>query len=138
MKAGERNKLMLLQILRSLFGEGVVTEHRFHPTRMWRFDYAVPRIKLAVEYHGHAGFVGGKVSGHSTIKGLSNDCQKLNEAQRLGWRVLAFTAWHFREADRKKHKLTAPLEAIEVMVGDSCATRAGARGVQTSEQGNLL
>jgi uncharacterized membrane protein YsdA (DUF1294 family) len=112
MKAGQENKLQLLQILQSVFGEGVVMEYRFHELRKWRFDYAVPEVKLAVEYHGHAGFIGGKVSGHSTIKGLTNDCEKLNEATNMGWRVLLFTALHFREAERQKHKLTAPLETI--------------------------
>lgn len=127
MKAGERNKLVLLQLLRAAFGDELVTEHRFHPVRMWRFDYAVPSIKLAVEYHGHAGFVGGKASGHSTIKGLSNDCEKANEAQRLGWRVLAFTAWHFRAVDRRKHKLTEPAAAIQAAAGMNDRQR-GERG----------
>ena len=121
MSAGQANKDSLLMILRSMFAPGdVIAEHRFHPVRRWRFDYAIPHIMLAVEYHGHSGFVGGKVSGHSTIKGLTNDCQKLNSAQLAGWTVLAFTALHFDAKGREKHKLTSPMESINaaaVMLG---------------------
>jgi hypothetical protein len=107
MKPGEINKLALRQTLETIFGsERVELEYRFHPVRRWRFDYAVPEIRLAVEYHGHAGFVGKGASGHSTIKGLTNDCEKINSAIAAGWRVLAFTALHFKFTDRSKHNLT--------------------------------
>ena len=113
MKPGELNKLVIRQTLETIFGAGMVdTEYRFHPVRRWRFDYAIPEIKLAVEYHGHAGFIGGKVSGHSSIKGLTNDCEKMNSAIAAGWRVLAFTALHFKYQDRIKHNLTGPQETI--------------------------
>ncbi len=103
-------------ILRSL-GLEYAEEHRFHPVRMWRFDLAVPSIKMAIEYHGHSGFVGKTgASGHSSIKGLTNDCQKMSEAQILGWRVLAFTALHFRESERVAHKLKSPIAMITDMV----------------------
>ena len=118
MKPGEMNKLQILSTLQRMFGhENVVCEHRFAaPLRQWRFDYAIPEAMLAVEYHGHAGFVGGGASGHSTIKGLTNDCEKMNVAQSMGWKVLAFTALHFRYEGREKHKLkdveTAIMAAI--------------------------
>lgn len=116
MKAGERNKMQLWQILRSVFGEEVVMEHRFHPTRRWRFDFAVPGRKLAVEYNGHGHTGRGHIGRHATITGMSGDCEKLNEAQRLGWTVLQFTALHFQAKDRAKHKLTAPIETIRAGV----------------------
>ena len=108
MKPGELNKLTIKETLETIFGsERVEAEWKFHPVRRWRFDYAVPEIKLAVEYHGHAGFVGkGGSSGHSSIKGLTNDCEKMNQAIAQGWRVLAFTALHFRHDGRMKHNLT--------------------------------
>ena len=80
-------------------------EYRFHPVRRWRFDYAIPSAKLAIEYQGHAGFVRAGASGHSTIKGLTNDCEKFNQAIVHGWRVISFTALHFRDSERTKHKL---------------------------------
>jgi len=113
MKPGEENKLQILAYLQTLFGEDMVkTEFVFHPVRKWRFDYAIPEIKLAVEYHGHAGFLRPGASGHSTIKGLTNDCEKVNSAIALGWRVIAFTALHFRYSERVKHNLTGPQETI--------------------------
>jgi len=115
-RPGDANKTALLLMIRAVWGvENVVCEHVFHPVRMWRFDYAIPSLKIAIEYHGHAGFIAKRkqaASGHSTIKGLTNDCEKLNNATALGWRVLAFTALHFRAQERKVHKLTAPLEML--------------------------
>ena len=61
-----------------------VRELRFHPERRWRFDFAWPDIKLAVEIDGRGR--------HQTVVGVRNDCEKLNEALRLGWRVLRFPA----------------------------------------------
>ncbi|HAT10302.1 MAG TPA: hypothetical protein DCS97_06855, partial [Planctomycetes bacterium] len=29
-----------------------IAEHRFHPTRKWRFDFARPDIHLAIEIDG--------------------------------------------------------------------------------------
>jgi len=119
MSAGNENKQSLLLIIRSIFGESLVeTEFKFHPVRRWRFDYAIPEIKLAVEYQGHAGFVGKfGASGHSSIKGITNDCEKFNQAVGLGWRVLAFTALHFRSQDRFKHNLSDPRTAIMNAIG---------------------
>ncbi len=114
MKPGELNKLQIHAILKTIFGdELVVTEHVFHPTRKWRFDYAVPKIKLAIEYNGHGGFIGKSgASGHSSIKGITNDAEKMNSAIACGWRVLAFTALHFKYSDQVKHKLTPVRETI--------------------------
>ena len=113
MKSGDANKMQILAYLQTLFGaEMVKTEFIFHPVRKWRFDYAIPEIKLAVEYQGHAGFIRPGASGHSTIKGLTNDCEKMNSAIALGWRVLTFTALHFKYNDRIKHKLTGPQETV--------------------------
>lgn len=106
--AGEANKQAILITMQTMFGEDmVVIEHRFHSVRRWRFDYAIPKIKLAVEYHGNAAFVGKfGSSGHGSIKGQTNDCEKINSAIALGWLVLQFTALHFRHSDRFKHNLT--------------------------------
>lgn len=95
-----------------------VEEHRFHTTRLWRFDLAVPSLKLAIEYQGH-GQTGGKahVGGHGSVTGLAKDCEKDFAALLLGWRVLKFTALHFTPATRTELKLTAPLDAIREMAG---------------------
>ncbi len=61
-----------------------VDEFRFHPTRRWRFDYAWPDKKIAIEIHG-ATHRGGR---HVTGKGFAADREKMNEAQLLGWIVI--------------------------------------------------
>ena len=63
------------------------SEYRFHPTRRWRFDFAWPDQKLAVEVEGGV-FSNGR---HSRGKGFTEDCVKYNQAVLLGWRVLRFT-----------------------------------------------
>lgn len=63
-------------------------EYRFHPTRRWRFDFAWPSIKLAMEIDG--GTWAGK-SGHNSGAGIARDIEKINEAVILGWRVLRAT-----------------------------------------------
>lgn len=112
MASGDKNKRQIALILQSVFPDVWISEHRFHPVRRWRFDFAVPSARLAVEYHGHAGMIGKSKSGHSTISGLTSDCEKLNQAQLLGWRWIALTAMHFSERDRRRHNLTTPLETI--------------------------
>ena len=65
-----------------------VEELKFHPVRRWRFDWAIPDLKIAIEYEGLIS----KKSRHTTIKGYSNDTIKYNEAGKLGWTVLRYTA----------------------------------------------
>lgn len=72
-----------------LGGFGVVEhEHRFHPTRKWRFDWAIPEQSIAFEYDG---IMGGQAS-HASIAGILRDSEKINEAQRLGWDVYRVNA----------------------------------------------
>jgi hypothetical protein len=73
-------------------GYELVREYQFHPKRKWKFDWAIPGIKLAVEYEG---LMSAK-SRHTTIGGYSNDTTKYNEAARLGWTVLRFTALTYK------------------------------------------
>ena len=65
-------------------------EHRFHPTRRWRFDFAYPDKMLAIEIHGGV-FSGGR---HTRGAGFTKDCEKYTEAAILGWRILHFTGEH--------------------------------------------
>ncbi len=114
--AGGRAKAQILLLLRHRFGaDEVVTEHRFHPRRMWRFDYAVPALKLAVEYQGH-GQTGRRahVGGHASVGGLAGDCEKYNTAQAMGWRVIKVTALHFTVGSRGRHKLSSFSETLDL------------------------
>jgi len=72
---------------------GVVPEHRFHPSRKWRFDYAWPDKKLAVEYEG----IFAAKSRHTSVMGFSGDCEKYSAAAILGWCVIRVTAPMMRD-----------------------------------------
>ena len=65
-------------------------EHRFHPERRWRFDWAAPSLKLALELDGVTHF-GNALGGHQTAKGIEADLEKRNAAVELGWVVLHYT-----------------------------------------------
>lgn len=66
-------------------------EHLFHPERKWRFDFAWPDFKVAVEIDGgtHDGAARGR---HVRGEGFERDAEKLNQAQSLGWRVFRYTS----------------------------------------------
>ena len=116
------NKDQLFLIMQQVFGASAVkTEHRFHPVRQWRFDYAVPSRRIAVEYQGHGKMGGGSghMGRHASVTGLSGYAEKFNQAEILGWRVILFTALHFREKDRQKHKLTSPLETLRAIARET-------------------
>lgn len=62
-------------------------EYRFHPSRRWRFDFAWPSARLAVEIEGGSWLYGR----HNRPTGFAADCEKYNQAIMAGWRVLRFT-----------------------------------------------
>lgn len=62
-------------------------EYRFHPTRKWRFDYAWPKHKVAVEIEGGI-WTSGR---HTRAGGFLADMEKYNEAGKAGYRVFRFT-----------------------------------------------
>lgn len=61
-----------------------VKEHKFHPVRKWRFDYAIPEYKIAIEVEGGV-WTGGR---HTSPKGFLGDIEKYNTATVMGWKVL--------------------------------------------------
>ena len=63
------------------------TEYRFHPPRRWRFDFAFPDQKIAVECEGGTWTNGRHVRG----SGFEADCEKYNTAAIDGWVLLRFT-----------------------------------------------
>lgn len=75
---------IILEVLRERYG--VEPEYRFHPARRWRFDYAIPEHKIAIEIEGGS-FVRGR---HTRGVGYLNDMEKYNEATIMGWRVLRY------------------------------------------------
>ena len=79
---------LFLKLLQQRFKDvEIVKEFQFHPTRRWRFDYAIPAKKVAVEVDGGV-WVGGR---HINPAGYINDMEKLNTAASMGWLVLRIT-----------------------------------------------
>lgn len=65
-------------------------EFRFAAPRRWRFDFAWPDRKLAVEVEGGIWAAGR----HNRPLGMMADMEKYNAATLLGWRVLRVAAKH--------------------------------------------
>lgn len=76
-------------------GEPCVPEFRFHPTRRWRFDYAFPARRVAIEVEGGVWSYGR----HNRPKGFINDMEKYNAATALGWRVFRCTPQQLLQED---------------------------------------
>ena len=74
-------------ILKSLGLPAPVTEHRFHAERKWRFDFAWPDLKVALEVEGGI-WTGGR---HTRGAGFLKDMDKYSEAAILGWCILRVT-----------------------------------------------
>lgn len=68
-------------------------EYRFHLTRRWRFDFAWPEQKIALEFEGGTWSHGR----HTRGKGYEGDCEKYSEAAILGWKVIRVTAAMIRD-----------------------------------------
>ena len=73
-----------------------VEELEFHPERKFRFDWAIPTENIAIEYEG----VFSKKSRHTTVNGYTEDCVKYNEAIKLGWKVLRYTAKNYTNLEK--------------------------------------
>lgn len=70
----------------------LVPEFQFLTNRKFRFDWAVPAIKLAIEYEG----IFSQKSRHTTKDGYSRDSEKYTAAAVNGWRVLRYTAKNYK------------------------------------------
>jgi very-short-patch-repair endonuclease len=64
-----------------------VKEYKFHPKRKWRADIAIPSKMVLIEWDG----IMSEKSRHTSVTGFSEDCNKMNAAQLLGWKVLRYT-----------------------------------------------
>lgn len=94
-------------------------QYRFHPSRLWRIDLAIPEKKISIEIQG--GIFGRIVEchnchfkvmrplkdgrkvyvreggRHNTGVGMENDCEKNNALIASGWRPLTFTSKHIQD-----------------------------------------
>ena len=74
-------------LCKRVLGVECIKEYRFHDKRKWRFDYAIPEHKIAIEVEGGV-WTGGR---HTSPKGFLGDMEKYNTATVMGWRVLRTT-----------------------------------------------
>ena len=63
------------------------TEYKFCPTRRWKFDFAYPQDKIAIEIEGGL-WIQGR---HNRAPGMIKDMEKYNCATVMGWKVLRYT-----------------------------------------------
>lgn len=73
------------QLWKRLGGTPLETEHQFHPARKWRFDFADPDSKIAVEIEGGIWL---QKSRHYDGSGAVKDMQKYLAATLDGWRII--------------------------------------------------
>lgn len=85
--ASEKVDLFLNYLQQQFPQAEVVKELQFHPDRKWRFDYAFPSRKVAIEIDGAIWTLGR----HNRPRGYLNDMEKLNTAASMGWLVLRFS-----------------------------------------------
>lgn len=76
-------------------------QHRFHPERRWRFDFAFPDERVAVEVDGaiFAAENGTEAGRHARGAGRCADMEKRNAAAELGWLVLCYGPPHVRSGE---------------------------------------
>jgi hypothetical protein len=77
-------------------GLTIVPELKFSETRKFKFDWAIPSMMLAIEYEG----IYSAVSGHTTMKGYSSNCEKYNLATVGGWSILRYTALNYQNIEQ--------------------------------------
>lgn len=70
-------------------------EFRFDPTRRWRFDFAWPDPRVALEVEG-ATWIGGR---HTRGAGFEADCEKYSAAAIYGWCVIRATTGQVKRGD---------------------------------------
>jgi len=63
------------------------TEYKFIKDRRFRFDIALPKYQIAIEFEGGI-FAQGR---HTRPLGYANDCKKYNLATMHGWKLLRYT-----------------------------------------------
>lgn len=89
---------MLRDIRAVKLDAGCTSQHAFHTERKWRFDFAWPQRKVALEVDGGV-HTGGR---HTRGSGYTEDCEKLNAAIIFGWRVLRVTGEHVHSGQAVK------------------------------------
>jgi very-short-patch-repair endonuclease len=105
-------------------------QYKFHPTRLWRFDFAWPELKVAVEIQGGA-FMrrkgrGGRGGGHTTAIGQAKDYEKHREAAVRGWKLLPFNSHELqKKLDKGKVTKTGKIKRHRKFTMSDCVMFVG-------------
>lgn len=86
-------------------------QHIFHKERLWRFDFAFVKEKVAIEVQGFG-------PGHNSRQGMQRDYEKHNAALNLGWKILYFTG-----LDLNRDKIDDTLSLIFQALGRTYENR---------------
>ena len=86
MKLNNQKYITMLVIAKEI-PSGLEFEYKFDKVRKWRFDYAYPEYKLAIECNGSVWTQGRHTRGSGFIK----DMEKFNAANLQGWHILQYT-----------------------------------------------
>ena len=95
-------KLHIISVLKSS-GLKFLEEYKFSPERNFRFDWALPDLKIAIEYEG----IFSEKSGHTTLSGYKKDVIKYNLATKLEWKILRYTADNYSDIEEDLKLLEA-------------------------------
>ena len=76
-------------------GKGLRSRLKAAGLHDWRFDFAIPDKKIAIECEGGT-WTNGR---HTRGAGFENDCNKYNNAALLGWKVYRFTGSQIRSGE---------------------------------------
>jgi very-short-patch-repair endonuclease len=94
-------------------------EYAFHPVRRWRFDFAWPELRLAVEVEGGV-YSQGR---HNRPQGFIGDTEKYNAAAEAGWTVLRYTGTAIRSGNA--------VEQVRTMIHERQASEPSNRSEPT-------
>lgn len=109
-------------------------EFRFHPERRWRFDFAWPSLRVAVEVQGfgrqYGGSKYGRAGGHDSPTGLARDAEKIRAAISRGWTVIPFTSSCLSNEDKRREAVEFVCDVLSSRATEQALINKGLGGSQ--------
>lgn len=73
-----------------------VQEFKFCDDRKFRFDFYIEKYKIGIEYDG----IFSEKSRHTTAKGFTMDCEKMNLSTILGYKIFRYTILNYKDFEQ--------------------------------------